>query len=448
MFSRMTSSRQVFRLAALSAIGVAAPTTQAATARSVQLVVQPSESQVAGVTHGLQVIVSRTPATEVRMMTTEPAEDGRLKLFFEFVNKSDQAVNIGPENFSATTLTLIPYDKLMDEQRRREGRKKFGNFLSKLGTAMTLADAGDVKSDFSYSGSTLGGGYFSGSGTITTHDPYLARQEYDRAYADVQTRTEEMYRSFANARSAIGINLRTTTVMPHQQLQGVVTFDAPKSLRSASSPYRQFTITIQMGADHHVLNGFVGAAGTLPPIAPPSIIASSVTGAQTAFVAVADSRTSAGVPTPLPAPSSPPSVAYAPTRPRPAQSVVQPPTPRQSAKGVSTVTIDAYRRGEYAGQPERIAALAKEGFAPAQYELGTLYELGKGVPQNNAEAVRLYRLAAAQGLRDAQGSLAWMYESGLGVAKNVTTAKRYYRLAAEQGDRVASARLVALETGR
>ncbi|MFZ5744462.1 MAG: tetratricopeptide repeat protein, partial [Pseudomonadota bacterium] len=69
---------------------------------------------------------------------------------------------------------------------------------------------------------------------------------------------------------------------------------------------------------------------------------------------------------------------------------------------------------------------------------------GKGVPQSNAEAIRLYRLAAAQGNRSAQANLAYMYENGLGLKKDIAAAKRYYRLAADQGDEGARIRLGAL----
>ncbi len=52
------------------------------------------------------------------------------------------------------------------------------------------------------------------------------------------------------------------------------------------------------------------------------------------------------------------------------------------------------------------------------YALGVLYAHGRGVPQDNAEALRWYRLAAAQGLADAQFFLGFMYAEGLGVPQD------------------------------
>ena len=62
-----------------------------------------------------------------------------------------------------------------------------------------------------------------------------------------------------------------------------------------------------------------------------------------------------------------------------------------------------------------------------------MYRDGRGVPQDDAEAVRWYRLAADQGLADAQFSLGVMYTPGRGVPQDDAEAVRWYRLAADQG---------------
>ena len=49
--------------------------------------------------------------------------------------------------------------------------------------------------------------------------------------------------------------------------------------------------------------------------------------------------------------------------------------------------------------------LASQGVAVSQYNLGVMYANGEGVPQDYAEAVRWYRLAADQGLGEAQLNL-------------------------------------------
>ncbi len=53
-----------------------------------------------------------------------------------------------------------------------------------------------------------------------------------------------------------------------------------------------------------------------------------------------------------------------------------------------------------------------------QYNLGTLYENGLGVKQDNAEAVKWFPKAAEQGDANAQFNLAVLYHNGQGVKQN------------------------------
>ena len=62
---------------------------------------------------------------------------------------------------------------------------------------------------------------------------------------------------------------------------------------------------------------------------------------------------------------------------------------------------------------------------------------GRGVPKDYDEAVKWYRLAAAQGNALAQNNLGVMYENGLGVPKDYDEAIKWYRLAAAQGNAAA-----------
>ena len=63
-----------------------------------------------------------------------------------------------------------------------------------------------------------------------------------------------------------------------------------------------------------------------------------------------------------------------------------------------------------------------------------MYELGEGVPQDYAEAVRWYRKAAEQGYAEAQNNLGLMYDMAQGVPQNYAEAVKWYRKAAEQGN--------------
>lgn len=49
--------------------------------------------------------------------------------------------------------------------------------------------------------------------------------------------------------------------------------------------------------------------------------------------------------------------------------------------------------------------LAEQGFAPAQFKVGWMYQVGKGVDQDRDEAVRWYRKAVENGNLEARHKL-------------------------------------------
>jgi len=81
--------------------------------------------------------------------------------------------------------------------------------------------------------------------------------------------------------------------------------------------------------------------------------------------------------------------------------------------------------------PIRIAELSK-GYAGAQSNLGFKYASGLGIPQDDAEAMRLYRLAADQGYAGAQVNLGVAYDNGEGVLQDYVEAHMWYNLAASR----------------
>ena len=82
---------------------------------------------------------------------------------------------------------------------------------------------------------------------------------------------------------------------------------------------------------------------------------------------------------------------------------------------------------------DSLKAVAEQGDATAQFNLGYMYSTGEGVPKNYTEAVRWYRMVAEQGDATAQFNLGYMYRAGLGVPKNNAEAARWYRMAARAG---------------
>ncbi len=103
----------------------------------------------------------------------------------------------------------------------------------------------------------------------------------------------------------------------------------------------------------------------------------------------------------------------------------------------------AWLHRDYATALRLWRGFAEQGDAKAQIKLGLMYELGQGVPQDNAEALRWYRLAADHDAT-AQFNLGSMYEfgnDGLGAAQDYAEAFKWYLRAADQGDANAQFRL-------
>lgn len=85
--------------------------------------------------------------------------------------------------------------------------------------------------------------------------------------------------------------------------------------------------------------------------------------------------------------------------------------------------------------------LAAKGDARAQFELGYMYERGKGVPQDYKESLSWFRKSAEQGNASAQFYLGQRYDIGNGVPQDYTEAASWYRKSAEQGGTLAQIHL-------
>jgi TPR repeat protein len=108
--------------------------------------------------------------------------------------------------------------------------------------------------------------------------------------------------------------------------------------------------------------------------------------------------------------------------------------------------VAAYDSGDFQTVIAERLPLAEQSNAAAQYNLGLMYLEGNGVPQDYAEAIKWYCLAADQGDSGAQSNLGLMYEHGYGVFQdNVKAHMSYniisangYKMVAEWRDKIAA----------
>jgi TPR repeat protein len=80
---------------------------------------------------------------------------------------------------------------------------------------------------------------------------------------------------------------------------------------------------------------------------------------------------------------------------------------------------------------------AEQGNVYAQGTLGFKYSIGYGVPEDDVEAVRWYRLAAEQGHSSAQLNLGSAYNLGRGVPEDHVLAYMWANLSAAHGNEYA-----------
>ena len=95
--------------------------------------------------------------------------------------------------------------------------------------------------------------------------------------------------------------------------------------------------------------------------------------------------------------------------------------------------LEAVASKDYERAYRELLPLAEEGNPLAEAELGRLYGIGKGVPQNDALAAEWLERAAQKGEASAQVNLATMFRAGVGVRRDYGEALSWYRRAADQG---------------
>ncbi|MEZ5829936.1 MAG: hypothetical protein R3D05_02005 [Dongiaceae bacterium] len=83
--------------------------------------------------------------------------------------------------------------------------------------------------------------------------------------------------------------------------------------------------------------------------------------------------------------------------------------PQGAAAGTPQAGWDAFGRGDYQGALAVWQPLAEQGDVPMQLLVGSIYDYGQGVPQNHAEAVKWYQMAAERGSAKGQYQLGAIY---------------------------------------
>ena len=98
------------------------------------------------------------------------------------------------------------------------------------------------------------------------------------------------------------------------------------------------------------------------------------------------------------------------------------------------VLLFTFQTGTSAEDLDTLRERAEQGDAIAQFNLGVMYDNGRGVTQDYARAIAWYKKAAEQGNASAQFNLGLMYAKGRGVPQDYVRAHMWWNLAAALGD--------------
>lgn len=93
----------------------------------------------------------------------------------------------------------------------------------------------------------------------------------------------------------------------------------------------------------------------------------------------------------------------------------------------------AYQQGDFGTALTVWRPLAEAGDARAQFNLGIMFDQGRGVARDRENAILWWRKASEQGMARAMHNLANIYLSGEGAAPDYEEALKWLRLAAEKG---------------
>lgn len=117
--------------------------------------------------------------------------------------------------------------------------------------------------------------------------------------------------------------------------------------------------------------------------------------------------------------------------------MLRPNTFRALALALTLTTISfnvcAYPGDEPDVDIPTLQAAAEKGDADAQFALGSAYQMGEGVPQNDMKGVYWMKKAANQSNLDAQYNLGMAYRGGYGVPRDLVTAYMWLELAVNGG---------------
>jgi len=98
------------------------------------------------------------------------------------------------------------------------------------------------------------------------------------------------------------------------------------------------------------------------------------------------------------------------------------PLAAQSVPELLSLSLQEYSKGNYSQALSGFSYCARQGDKLAQFYLGVIYDIGKGIPVDKTKAFQWFLKLADQGVMEAQYNVAIMLYKGEGTTQDVTQA--------------------------
>ena len=227
---------------------------------NMQLTVSPQ--QASRMESGVAAVDDSTPGSSVRLIQAEGDLKKRGSIQLLVMNQSDKPFNFGTENVVAeladgTAVSIVTYDQLVHEEKRRQMWAAIGAGLAAAGNSMSAANSGYYSGTATYHGSTYGSfgstPYSSttyGTANVSGYDSGRAQAAQSLANAENQATFGRMAEQNASRMGALKSYMRTTTVDPQQMFGGRVIFELPKSVHQGKGDVPMTVLVTVNGEEH------------------------------------------------------------------------------------------------------------------------------------------------------------------------------------------------------
>lgn len=204
--------------------------------------------------NGIQAVNDVQSASIVRIICAEdalPDKQSTLRIFA--VNRSNEPVDIGPENVSielpsGERIPMMSYEELEGRLRRDIKRRKTA---AMIGTTLSAMGAnGSTSGSVEVSGMTSNGTLFNATGSYTGYDPVLQQQQEDAVGRQAAALAVAIRDRQVAGMSALGGLMRRNTLQPGETFGGIVAYEASPSFKQlkGSTPV---TVIVQVGREEH-----------------------------------------------------------------------------------------------------------------------------------------------------------------------------------------------------